>query len=224
MGFWSGVGTVAIGVAAGVGGVAALPVFGPIGVVTALGFAVGGGVGAAGGAVAAAFGGSSGNKSETKAETKAEETAKTEHDRERAERIKAYLAEGKNRERFMIALYAVSIWASAYDGYVPEDARRDIREAVEGLGAKMSSKVVTAAIEKLFATPPSVTSAMAYAVAFPDAWEEFDDAVEAGLATGPRAAKALAAFRSAWGLAAVEAGLRSCFARPFSAGRFVAPC
>ncbi len=222
MGFWSGVGTVTIGVAAGVGGVAALPVFGPIGVVTALGFAVGGGVGAASGAVVAAFGGSSESKPETKAEAKAREAADAENNRARTERVKMYTAEAMRREQFLIALYAVGICAAAYDGVVPDDARQDIREVVQGLGAKMSSKAVTTAIEELFVAPPSINTAVACAVKFPEAWQEFDDAVEAGLATGPRGFKALAAFRSAWGLAALKAGLRSSFARPLLAGHSVA--
>ncbi len=202
---------VALGAAAGVGVAALAPVLAPVGVVTALGAALFGGAGAAGGAAAAAMGRKPGTKGEAAAAAAA---AEDEARLKRAESIRKYMADVVIRERFLIALYAVSICAAGCGGSVTEDAMRDIREAVQGLGKKMSSEELTEAIEKLFVTPPSVTVAAAYALEFRDGWEEFDDAVEAGLASGLRPAKSQAAFREAWGLAASQAGIRSRYAMP----------
>ena len=201
MSFWK----VVAGAAAGVGVVAALPVFGPIGAVTAAGAAVGALIGGVGGALASSK--EDVNRTSEHSAThdagvnagKAEYQALVDALVQRMQQMQSVNAVFEQR---VLALFAVGFAVAASDGPITPEESAVIGDFVGGASVKWQAEHLRARVATLAEKPPTFGEAMAMVDAAGD--PAFDDAVtemiEIAIAVDGGESSGETAFREAWRL------------------------
>lgn len=111
------------GAAAGVGLVAAAPVFGAVGAVTAVGAAVGVGIGALAGGIATKID----NDEKTKARSNAHKEGVSAGENAVKEKFSEMLNETKKRDELLLALVAMGITMANADGVIEEEELLEIQ-------------------------------------------------------------------------------------------------
>lgn len=157
MSFWKVLG----GACAGVAAVAALPVAGSVGVVTALGAAVAAGVGAAVGGVAEYY-----DDSESKIEERGKRIGKQEAEAAHAikmnklrDELANKLGDIEKREKFLVTAFAVGMCAANADRDICAEERDELELLVAGIGkSEMLSQATKYRIQRWYITPPNLNT------------------------------------------------------------------
>jgi len=160
MGFWKVLG----GVAVGIGTVAALPIAGPVGAVTAVGAAIAGTVGAAGGGIASVIDDEEKKAAyrEGKKSAKAKEILKVQKIENALKDVMQKLKDDKSYFQLIIALFAVGMATANADGEVTEEELTELNEFVGGVASSNYPPHVKRVIAQLKNEPPSFYTAMEY--------------------------------------------------------------
>jgi hypothetical protein len=217
VGFWSGLGTVVVGAAAGVGVIVALPVAGPVGAITLLGAVIAGsGCGIAGAIVGISVGDGDDDKerADQTERTVAEMIAKAEKSRENMERVKRRAEEVAKFYDLVVTFYAVGFSVANCDGEIHSDERRDIDESIAALLAENFPETFTRAITALYNNPPVISQVIDYVQPLADEhWDKFEDIIEVVIHSDGIVHPNELAFMEAWSIAASKIGRTSRFAQ-----------
>ncbi|MGV7208560.1 hypothetical protein ACLB1G_11970 [Oxalobacteraceae bacterium A2-2] len=169
------------GAATGVVAVVALPVFGAVGTVTAVGAAVGAAVGGGAGTLlpddddAEAIGNA---ERRGEARAKAEAALKMEQLRRQYEEASAVLDQQTRHTDLTLALFGVGMACIAHQGEASEDLVLQLKELVGGVAHDALPAAALKKMDKLVASPPNLKSALARARKIaPEAMPLFDDLV-----------------------------------------------
>lgn len=190
--------------AAGVVGIVALPVFGTVGAITAVGALVGASVGAGVGAISSSLLPDHADAealaaAELRGEKRAGAEAAVAHAKLRAQydSVCAALDEYNAQVDLMRALFGLGMASAMYAGEDPKAAARNLREFIAGLLHQALPTSVARSIEELAVNPPNLPSAWARAdKVAPHAMHLFDQVVAMYATTddGPRCK----ALQAAW--------------------------
>jgi len=182
------------GVAAGVGTMAALPVVGPAGVLTAAGAAVGGAAGALVG-----FGLEKYEESQRKA-------AYNEGYRQGAAEAAAEVLKHRDARKedddfyqLILAMVAMGLAAAACDGEVSEEESEEIQEFSAGVAHGKLPKRVRERIAALVEAPPNLATAMEYVEPLPESdYDTIELVIRLVIESDGIVREAEAAFLEAW--------------------------
>lgn len=169
------------GAAAGVATIVALPIAGPIGVVTAMGALAAGSVGAAAGALAGSI-----DDSEERAEKRGEARAKAESDRRTQKFVEALkkaeekINSAQEYHNLLIAMTALAMSCANCDGEIHNEEQLEIMEFITGVGGSGLPVDVQERLNKLAYNPPSLTDACVLIKKLPNigSYDVFDDIVD----------------------------------------------
>lgn len=192
------------GAAAGVAGVVALPVFGGVGAVTAVGAAVGSAVGGLAG-VAASYADDSEKKAEKRGESRGRAAATAAY-QAKVTKLEAALREAISKRKsdkgffdLIVGLYAVGMACAACDGTVAEVERRDIEEFIGGIAVAKMPPNVRKKLEMITNNPPNVETAFATVQELGlDDWALFDEVIDMVIKSDGRTRREEITFRSQW--------------------------
>ncbi len=187
---------VLVGAATGVAAVAALPVLGPIGAVTAVGAAVGAAVGGAGGAIADAL-----DDNEEQAEKRGEERERARN-AEKLAGVQSYLdgvrVEVANFGDQLVAMFAVAIACANCDGEVHPQERDEIEEFIAGVSHSSLPSPVKRRITALWDARPNAKTAFELAKRAEVDFAVLDDIIDVVMEADGRVHPKERAFRNAW--------------------------
>ena len=183
-----GLGKVLLGVAVGLGAVAAAPVLGGVGVLTAVGALVGGGAGAIGGALA----------SQNKKESKEEEEEEGDYSFYVSEE-KKYFKEGLTEEKGL-AIYALSISIAHCDGTFSIEEQEIINNFIKEINKSNFKEEFKNKIEKIYKNPPIFESVVRDYISKVDKseWEIFDTLVDEVIDADGEESKEEKEYRNKW--------------------------
>lgn len=153
------------GIAAGVGAIAALPVFGAVGAVTAAGAAVGAVVGGIAGAVASEM--DEEEKTEIRSSAQyegakaAEKLLKEKFEKEYNEKLKEMLKDTVKRDQFLVVMTAIGISMANADGKISDEELLEIQFMTGDIEKNPSINEKTKeAIKKIIEEKPSFYQAL----------------------------------------------------------------
>ncbi len=193
MGFFRFLGGAALGILA----VAALPIAGPIGAVTALGAAAGAAVGGTAASVL--------DNSEEEAEQRGVERTTAQYDQKYQKIVAAFkdaeqqLKSTSSYFDLLLAMQAVGLACAACDGEIAQTERDDIDEFIAGIAASALPDNVKNKIEKMAANPPNINTAFKLTKKLGlDSYSLFEEIIEVVIHSDGNIHKNEMAFKQAW--------------------------
>ena len=192
------------GATAGVVGVVALPIFGGVGAVTAVGAAVGSAVGGLAG-VAASYADDSEKKAERRGESRGKAAASAAYQAKVTKLEDAFreAIDKRTSEKsffdLIVGLYALGMACAACDGTVAEVERRDIEEFIGGVAVEKMPLHVRKKLEMITDNPPNVETAFATVQELGlDDWALFDEVIDMVIKSDDQVRPEEIAFRAQW--------------------------